>query len=55
MKNRVFTGIDLKKTIAVSTGFTDCELQAAKFDYADLRGAIFMTRIFEGHHLGAQT
>lgn len=42
MRTRVLTGINLKKTIAVSTDFTDCELQAAKFDGADLRGAIFV-------------
>lgn len=41
MRSRVLTGINLKKTIAVSTDFTGCELQAAKFDGADLRGAIF--------------
>jgi len=41
MKKRVLTGINLKMTIAVNTDFTDCELQAAKFDGADLRGAIF--------------
>ena len=42
MKTRVLTGINLKNTIAVSTDFTDCELQAAKFDGADLRGATFI-------------
>lgn len=41
MKGRVLTGINLSKTIAVSTDFTGCELQAAKFDGADLRGASF--------------
>lgn len=41
MKGRVLTGINLMRTIAVSTDFTGCELQAAKFDHADLRGAVF--------------
>ena len=41
MKGKVLTGINLKKTVAVSTDFTACELQAAKFDHADLRGANF--------------
>ena len=41
MKGRVLTGINLQKTIAVSTDFTGCELQAAKFDGADLRDANF--------------
>jgi uncharacterized protein YjbI with pentapeptide repeats len=41
MKQRVLTGINLAKTIAVNTDFTDCELQAAKFNFADLRGATF--------------
>jgi uncharacterized protein YjbI with pentapeptide repeats len=41
MRGRALTGINLKKTIAVSTDFTGCQLQAAKLDGADLRGAIF--------------
>jgi uncharacterized protein YjbI with pentapeptide repeats len=41
MKTKMLTGINLTKTIAVNTDFTDCELQAAKFDGADLRNTTF--------------
>ena len=41
MKGKALTGINLKRTIAVNTDFSNCELQAAKFDGADLRGANF--------------
>lgn len=41
MKAKMLTGINLSKTIAVNTDFTDCELQAAKFDGADLRSTTF--------------